>query len=323
MINARIVGAGRYLPDNIVSNDDLTKFMDTSDEWIVSRTGIQGRRISEGEDTSELATKAAFKALDKAKIKSEDVDLIIVATITPDMYTPSTACIVQKNIKAHKATAFDVSAACTGFLYALSVANAMVKTGQHKIALVIGAEVLSKVMNWKDRSTAVLFGDGAGAVIIKAEEGNCGIKSIYTMSEGDKGNSLEVGAVDVVNPFVKEQLEKKYPYITMQGGEVFKFATRAMIDALNKVLKDAGEQLENIKYVVPHQANLRIISYAAKKLNINIDKFYINLNKYGNTSGASIPIALAEVSEKLEPGDKIILVGFGGGLTYGAALIEW
>lgn len=322
MVNAKIIGTGKCVPDNIVTNDDLAQLIDTSDDWIVSRTGIKERRISEGQDTSDLATIAAIEALNQANLKSEDVDLIIVATITPDMFTPSTACIVQKNLKANRATAFDINAACTGFLYALSVANAMIKSEQYKTALVIGAEVLSKVTNWTDRGTAVLFGDGAGAVVVKAVESG-GIKSIYTLSEGDKGQNLEVGAVDVQNPFVKKELEKKYPYIAMSGGEVFKFATRVIIDALDTILKDANENIEDIKYIVPHQANFRIISYVAKKLDIEIDKFYVNLDKYGNTSGASIPIALSELATKLNPGDKIILVGFGGGLTYGATLIEW
>ena len=325
MITSEIIGTGSYLPEKIVTNDDLSKIMDTNDQWIESRSGIKERRISQGEDTSDLSVKAAMRAMEYAKLEAEDIDLIIVATVTQDMYTPSTACIVQKKIQAYNATAFDINAACSGFLYSISVANAMIKAGQHKVVLVIGAEVLSKAINWEDRATAVLFGDGAGAVIMKASE-DSGIKGVYTMSEGDKGENLEIGAKDVGNPFLDANLvETKYPYIAMNGREVFKFATRAMVTAIEKVLLETKEELCNIKCIIPHQANYRIIQYVSKKMDTPIERFYINLDKYANTSAATIPIALDEAvrAGRIKKGDKIILVGFGGGLTYGSALIKW
>ncbi|ADL53805.1 beta-ketoacyl-ACP synthase III [Clostridium cellulovorans] len=325
MITSEIIGTGSYVPEKIVSNDDLSKIMDTNDEWIQSRSGISERRVSQGEDTSDLSVKAAIKAMEAANVVATDIDLIIVATVTPDMYTPSTACIVQKKIEAYNATAFDVSAACSGFLYGVSIANSMIKTGQHKTVLVIGAEVLSKAINWEDRATAVLFGDGAGAVIMKASE-NRGVKGIYTMSEGDKGENLEIGAKEVKNPFLDEKVDNsKYNYIAMNGREVFKFATKAMVTAVEKILLETKEDLCNIKCIIPHQANYRIIQYVSKKMDIPIEHFYINLDKYANTSAATIPIALDEAVRvgRIKKGDKIILVGFGGGLTYGAALIEW
>lgn len=325
MNKVQIIGTGSYVPENVVTNEDLSKIVDTDDEWIVTRTGIKERRISTGENTSHISTKAAVKAMESANIKAKDIDLIIVATLTPDCFTPSTACIVQKNIGAINATCFDLSAACTGFIYALDVASQFIITGRYTNALVIGAETLSKVLDWKDRSTCVLFGDGAGAAVIKASNNNETI-SFYTASDGSKGDYLRSENIPVKNPFVKENYALYNDnYVHMEGREIFKFAVNAMEETINKLLQKSGESINNIKYIVPHQANLRIIDFTAKRLKIDSSKFFINLNKFGNTSAASIAIALDDLvcSKVLKPKDKVILVGFGGGLTYGGALFEW
>lgn len=323
MFKVSIVGTGSYAPEKIITNNDISKIVDTSDEWISDRTGIKERRISTGEQTSDIATKAGEEAIRKSGLKPEDLDLIIVATATPDCFVPSTACIVQKNIGAINATCFDISAACTGFIYAVSIASQFIMTGQKKRALVIGAETLSKILNWNDRNTCVLFGDGAGAVVLeKSDKG--GIISQYTGSDGTGGEHLMCGAAPLKNPYY--DLDETYrDTLSMNGREVFKFAVKVIVRSINEVLKNTDYSLEDIKYIVPHQANMKIIELASKKLKMDLSKFYINLDKYGNTSGASIPIALNEMNEKslLQKGDKIILVGFGGGLTFGAQLIEW
>lgn len=323
MKEIKILGTGRYTPERIMTNDDLSKIVDTNDEWISSRTGIKERRISEGENTSDLATNAALMALDKSGIKVEDLDLIILATSTPDALTPATAVYVQKKIGAFNAACFDISAACSGFLYALNVASQFIKTGASKAALVIGADVLSKVTDWTDRSTCVLFGDGAGAVVLVPSEEK-GIQSIFYGADGRKTDYLGISCVPVKNPYVvPEKIEDIK--LSMDGKEVFRFATKVMIEAVEKVLNDTGYSLDDIKYIVPHQANYRIIDYAARKLGVSEDKFYLNLQRYGNTSAASIPIALDEMVEKklLNKGDKIILVAFGAGFTWSVALVEW
>lgn len=325
MKEVKIKGVGSYVPSQVITNDDLSKIVDTNHQWILERTGICERRISEGEDTSSIAYKAAKVAMDKAGIKGEELDLIIVATITPDSFTPSVACILQKMIGAKNATAFDLNAACTGFIYSLEVAESLLKTGRYKNALVVGAETLSKIIDWKDRSTCVLFGDGGGAAVIGIdEEETSGIINTYSISEGEKGDALTAGANDVINPFAKEEVIKS-KYVQMNGREVFRFATGAMVDSIKKVLEGTGYNLEDIDYVVPHQANLRIIDYAAKKLGLSKEKFYVNLERVGNTSSASVPMALADMDNegKLKDGNLIVLVGFGGGLTCGATLIKW
>ena len=326
MEEVSIKAFGAYAPNRIVSNDDLSKIVETNDEWIVERTGIKERRISEGEDTSSIAVKAANQALERANLTGEDIDLIIVATVTPDKFTPSVACLVQKEIQAENAMAFDVSAACSGFIFGLQAACSMMKvTENFKNALVIGVETLSKIMNWEDRSTCVLFGDGGGAVVLSKGEGNGGIREFYSKSLGKKGDCLVVEAMPVINPFIKDKNnDTNYQKIYMNGGEVFKFATKVIVESINKILEKNSLTIEDIDYIVPHQANLRIIDYAARKLKVDSSKFYTNLERYGNTSSASIPLALNEMYEKnlLKKGHKIILVGFGGGLTYGAVLIE-
>lgn len=323
MYNVKIISTGKYIPDNIVTNDDMSKFVDTNDKWISERTGIKERRISTGENTSHMAVKAALASLEKSSINATDLDLIIVATCTPDSFVPSTACIVQDKLGATKATCFDISAACTGFIYALGVASQFIKTGQVKNALVIGAETLSKILNWKDRSTCILFADGAGAAIIERSE-EIGLISQYTGSDGTGGKALKCEALPVRNPYCKVD-DKFKDTLSMEGREVFKFAVNAMIESINKVLENTEYTLNDIDYIVPHQANIRIIEFVSKKLRVSQDKFYVNLDKYGNTSGASIPIALDEMNKKdmFKKGDNIILVGFGGGLTFGAHLIQW
>ncbi len=324
MNKVQIIGTGSYVPSNIVTNDDLSCIVDTSDEWINSRTGIRERRVSQGEDTSSMASKAALRALEKAKIKPEDIDLIIVGTATPDNFMPSTACLVQRDILATNATCFDISAACSGFVYGINIATQFIRTGSAKTALVIGAETLSKIVNWQDRNTCVLFGDGAAAAILKASDKE-GILAIYSGSDGSKGHFLVSKAVPVLNPYVAENHIEHHSNITMDGKEIFKFAVKIIIKGVEELLKKANCSMDEIKYIVPHQANSRIIEFTAKRLGVNEDKFYINLDKFGNTSAASVGIALDEMAEKklLQPGDKILLIGFGGGLTYGGAIIEW
>jgi 3-oxoacyl-[acyl-carrier-protein] synthase-3 len=325
MSNIRIVGIGAYLPSMIVTNKKISEFVETDDEWIVERTGIKERRISEKEDTSDIAVKAAKLALERSDIKVEDIDLIIVATVSPDMFIPSVACIVQNKLNADKAACFDINVACSGFLYGIEIAKSMMRSMNYKNSLIIGAEVLSKVIDWTDRETCILFGDGGGAVVLCDEkcETNGIIKS-YLKSNGRKGDALTIGAADFNNPFVKVEKDRKR-LIQMNGREVFKFATLAIVEAIYELLKETDIALDEIKYIVSHQANYRIIKSAANKLGIDEKKFYMNLDRVGNTSAASIPIALNEMYEKdlIKKGDKFILVAFGGGLTYASTLIEW
>lgn len=322
MKEVKIAGIGRYVPEKIVTNDDLSKIVDTNDEWITTRTGIKERRISEGENTSDLGTKAALNAIKDAGLSVDDIDLIIVSTSSPDALSPSTAVYIQRNIGAFKAACFDISAACSGFIYALNIGAQFIKTGQSKNALVIGAEVLSKVTDWTDRNTCVLFGDGSGAVVLTASETK-GVSSIFCGADGRKAEFLEISCVPVKNLYVKPEKIDDIR-ISMDGREVFRFASNVILEAIDKVLKDSGLTLEDIKYIVPHQANYRIIEFAAKKLGVPMEKFYVNLQKYGNTSAASIPIALDEMKKDkvVEKGDKMILVAFGAGFTWSAALVE-
>lgn len=323
MDNVVIAGVGKSIPSKVVTNDMLSQIVDTNDEWITSRTGIKQRHITTGENTSDIASKAALNALENANIDALDIDLIIVATCTPDMFTPATACIVQKNIGAKNAFAFDLSAACSGFIYGINVAKSMMKQNNIKKSLVIGAETLSKTLDWKDRSTCVLFGDGAGAAVLSLDE-NEGIIDVICNSKGAKWENLTIGARDINNPYVDEVSSINH-YLQMNGGEIFKFATVTIVKLIKEILKKNNLILDDIDYIVPHQANERIIQFAAKKLDISMDKFYINIHEYGNTSAASIPIAISEMEEKnlLKRGNKIIAVGFGAGLTSGACLIEW
>ncbi len=320
---ANIIGTGTYVPEKIVDNHMLSELVETSDEWIRARTGIKERRISTGENTSDLALKASEAALENAGMKPNDLDLIILSTLTPDYFTPATACLVQRRLGAENAAAFDVSAACSGFLYGLDVADSFIKAGKAKNILVVSSEVMSKVIDWEDRNTCVLFGDGAGAVVLKASAEH-GIINTVIGSKGDIEGNLVSKSRNLVNPFV-EIPETGENYLSMNGKEIFKFATRIMRKALKDVLDGTGIELSAVKYIVPHQANDRMFEYVAGKMKFDKEKFYVNLERFGNTSSASIPIALDEMAKKglLSKGDKLIFVGFGGGLTWGAALVEW
>lgn len=317
---ASIIGTGSALPENIITNDYLSTVVETSDEWINERTGIRARRIAKEENTSTLAALAAENAIENAAIEASEIDLIIVATLTPDSNMPSTACMVQKEIKAENAFCFDVSAACTGFVYALSSAYAYIASGMCKTALVIGAETISRTIDWTDRGTCVLFGDGAGAVVIK--EDAKGKMTFVQGSDGSKGDALVCKGRSLKNLLIDNQDE--IPYIYMDGQEVFKFAVKKVPECVEQVLIKANTDINDVKYFCLHQANKRIISSVAKRLKQPEDKFPINLDKYGNTSAASIPILLDELykSNTLKIGEKIVISGFGGGLTWGAALIE-
>lgn len=321
-----IVGMGSSVPDKIVTNDDLSKVMDTSDEWINSRTGIRERRIASKDiATSDLCTEAAKKAIEDANLDSKDIDLIIIATVTSDMAFPSTACIVQKNIGADNAAAFDISVGCSGFLYGLAIGSNFIATGAYETVLVIGSEVLSRILDWEDRSTCVLFGDGAGACVLQKCEDGKGILSYDLGSDGANGHFLTQPAGGSRMPASHETVEKRLHYVHMDGGEVFKFAVRAMEKASLSALKKANIGLENIDYLIPHQANIRIIKASAKRLKVPKDKVYVNLDKYGNMSSASIPIALDEAYHKglIKKNDIVLLVAFGAGLTWASVVLKW
>ena len=321
MITSRIVGTGSYVPEQIVTNDDLAKIVETNDEWIRTRTGIRQRRVATSEGTSDLAAKAAERAIEQAGIKPEEIDLIILATSSQDYCFPSGACEVQGRVGAVNAVCYDLSAACTGFVFALNTAQAFIQSGVYRTALVVGSEVLSKLIDWKDRSTCVLFGDGAGAVVVRADE--TGILGFQMHSDGTKGNVLTCGARSNGNFLMNQKPELSY--MTMDGQEVFKFAVKRVPEVISQLLEKTGTPIEEIRYFVLHQANYRIIESVAKRLKVGMEKFPANMEYYGNTSGASIPLLLDEMNRagKLNPGDKIILSGFGGGLTWGATLIQW
>lgn len=320
-----IVGVGCYLPENVLTNKDLEKLVDTSDEWIQTRTGIRERRkVAAEEATSDLAARAALAALQNAGIAPEEVDMIVMGTATPDMAFPSAACIVQDKIQATKAAAFDLSAGCTGFIYALNIGQQFVATGQYNTVLVIGADCISRILNWEDRNTCVLFGDGAGAVVLRqVQEG--GLLAFELGAEGAGGIHLRLPAGGSQLPATHETVDKKEHYVHMNGRDVFKFAVRAMGDSTLRVLEKAGLTIEDIDLLIPHQANTRIIDSAVKRLKIAPEKVVINLDRYGNMSNASIPVALAEEVQagRLRNGDKVVLVGFGAGLTFGSCVLEW
>lgn len=323
--NAGITGMGAGLPQRVLTNSDLEKMVDTNDEWITTRTGVKERRIASAETAaSDLATEAAVEALKMSGLKSEDLDLIIVATVTPDMPFPSTASIVQNNIGAVNAAAFDLEAACTGFIYALTIAKQFVKTGAYKNVLVIGCDVLSRITDYKDRNTCILFGDGAGAAVVSRTEEN-GLIEEFLKADGSGGKHLYLSAGGSRMPSSAETLEKRLGYTVMDGPEVFKFAVKAMPEAVNGVLEKSGVPVEEVDYLIPHQANIRIIESAARRLGLSMDKVGMSIARYGNMSSASVPVTLLEEyrNGRIKKGDKIVLVGFGAGLTYGAALIEW
>jgi 3-oxoacyl-[acyl-carrier-protein] synthase-3 len=320
-----ILGVGEYLPTKVLTNADLEKMVDTSDEWIVTRTGIKERRlVSKQEATSDIAVSAAKEALKDAKIRPQDLDLILVATITPDMQFPSTACFVQASLGAKNAACFDISAACAGFVYAISVAQQFIARGAYKNALVIGAEVLSSVTDWEDRSTCVLFGDGAGAVVL-GEVKSGGILSTYLGSDGSYTDLLMIPGGGSRNPTTGATIDKRLHYIKMQGNELFKLAVKIMAEAAQVALKKAGLGCSDIDLVIPHQANMRIIMAMAKRLGLPADKIYFNIEKYGNMSSASTATALCEAVKegRIKKGDIILLDAFGAGLVWGACVIKW
>lgn len=324
-IRAGFLGTGSCLPDRIMTNFDLEKLVDTTDEWIQTRTGIKSRHIADDQTaTSDLAYQAALKALDAANLSADQLDMIIVATITPDMSFPSTSCILQDKLGADNASAFDVSAACSGFVYATTMAKQFVESGHAKYVLVVGAETLSKITDFTDRNTCVLFGDGAGAAIIgQAETG--GILAMDLGAKGSGGKFLSQPAGGSRIPASKDSVDQRLHYIKMDGSEVFKFAVRIMAKSSKTVIEKAGWAIDDLDYLVPHQANTRIISSAGKKLKLTPDKVHVNLDKFGNTSAASVPIALDEAvrTGKINKGDKVVLVAFGGGLTWGALAVEF
>jgi len=317
----RIIGTGSCLPENIVTNDDLSKIMDTSDEWISSRTGIRARHLAKEETTAQMSAEAAKHALEEAGMKAEDLDLIIVGTLSGDHVTPSTACEVQSMIGADNAVAFDVNAACSGFMFAMNTAYAYICSGIYKNALIIGAETLSKLMDWNDRSTCVLFGDGAGAAVVRADEK--GLLKFTQGADGAKGMVLACRNRLNNNPLV--QNPTKPDYVSMDGQEVYKFAVSTVPASIRKVLQEAGLEVSDIKYFLLHQANIRIIQSVARRLGVDLNKFPTTLEQYGNISAGSVPILLDEVNKKgmLQRGDKIVLAGFGAGLTWSASVVEW
>ncbi|WP_250278318.1 beta-ketoacyl-ACP synthase III [[Clostridium] colinum] len=323
MFSSKIIGFESYLPENIITNDQLSNIVETSDEWIYTRTGISKRHISTKENTSDFAINVGKKLIEKNNISPEDIDIVIVATITPDYLTPSTACIVQGAIGAKNALAFDINVACSGFVYALSIADKFLKSGLYKNALVIGSETLSKIIDWTDRGTCVLFGDGAGGVLLTSNNDYNSILAEDLKADGMSWQAITGGKLNLNNPFTENKEENSF-YLQMNGRDVFNFATKTVPKSINQVLEKANITLDDIKYIVPHQANLRIVEVVAKKLNVNLDKFYLNLQNYGNTSAASISIALAEMSKNnlLQKGDKIIITGFGAGLTWASMLIQ-
>lgn len=333
---ARIIGTGSCLPESIVTNDDLAGIMDTSDEWIASRTGIRKRHLAKDETTAFMASEAARKALENAGIEADKVDMIIVGTITGDYITPSTACQVQGRLGAVNAVAFDINAACSGFMYALHTAYAYLQTGIYKTVLVLGAETLSKIMDWTDRSTCVLFGDGAGAAVVQAfEEGGQqasekemmgernGLLAFEQGSDGARGMVLNCRGRLNHNPLTTNPFAPSY--VSMDGQEVYKFAVSTVPVSIRRVLGKAGVEVGDIKFFILHQANLRIIQSVAKRLKADVDKFPVSLDHCGNISAASVPVLLDEMNRKgmLNRGDKIVMSGFGGGLTWASAVIEW
>jgi 3-oxoacyl-[acyl-carrier-protein] synthase-3 len=326
MYKTKIKGTGSYLPEKILTNADIEKIVQTSDEWITTRTGIQQRRIAdENTATSDLAIKAARKALENANLTPDDIDAVIVATITPDMFFPSTACFVQKELDIKNAAAFDVLAACSGFIYGLSIAKAYIETGVFKNILLIGAETLSKITDYTDRNTCILFGDGAGAMIIgRSEDEKNSILSIYMGADGHYDYLLNLPGGGSRNPMSAKMIDNRLNYMKMAGKEVFRVAVTKMSEAAEQALKDAGKSVNDLALVIPHQANIRIIEAIAKKLDFPMEKVFINIHKYGNVSAATTIIGLDEARRegKVKEGDIVELVAFGGGFTWGAAVLQ-
>ncbi|GAB4412369.1 MAG: ketoacyl-ACP synthase III [Thermodesulfovibrionales bacterium] len=326
MVRAKVISTGSYAPEKILTNFDLEKMVDTSDEWITERTGIKERRIAnEKQAASDLAYEASKAALKSAGLKAKDIDIIIVATVTGDMPVPSTACILQDKLGARRAAAFDINAACSGFIYGLSIANSLIKGKTCNRVLVIGSEILSKFTDWDDRTTCVLFGDGAGAAILEATEEDRGIISAKIHSDGSLWDLLHIPGGGSRHPVSNEMIKKRLQFVKMRGNETFKVAVRTLESLVVETLEENKIKPSQLSLLIPHQANLRIIQATAKRLNLPMERVLVNLDRYGNTSAASIPIALDEAvrTGRVRDGDYILLEAFGGGLTWAAALIKW
>ena len=326
MIRARIISTGSYVPPRVLTNAELEKMVDTSDEWILSRSGIRERRIVERDvATSDLATQAALKALEMAGLSAEDLDFIITGTNSPDMFFPCTSCVLQAKIGAKKAAGFDILAGCTSFIHTLSLADKFIKENPKRKVMVVGAEIMSKITDWKDRGTCVLFGDGAGAVILTGEEGDRGILSTHLHSDGSLGELLYMPGGGSANPPTHETIDRNLHCIKMAGNQLFKVAVRALAEVSQEALDFNGLKSRDIDFMIPHQANTRIIEAAAKLVNFPMDKVYLNIERFGNTSSATIPIALDEMnrSGKLKAGNLILMCSFGTGVTWGGAMIRW
>jgi 3-oxoacyl-[acyl-carrier-protein] synthase-3 len=321
-----IIGTGSYVPERILTNADLERMVDTSDAWITSRTGIKERRIAaDGEHTSDLAAKAAQAAIENAGISALDIDLILVATVTPDMFFPSTACFVQSKIGAKNAACFDVSAACSGFLYAVEIAQQFITSHTYNTILVIGADKLSSIVDWKDRNTCVLFGDGAGAAVLRHRGGGHGVIATHMGSNGDLADILYIPGGGCRFPICSENVDQRLNAIKMNGKETYKQAVIAMLTAAQSVLGQSGLKAEDLACIIPHQANLRIIEAIADRMKVPMERFVVNLDKFGNTSAAAVAIALDEASRtgRMKVGDYVLLVVFGGGLTWASSVIQW
>lgn len=324
--NAGIIGTGMALPEKVLTNHDLEKFLDTSDEWITTRTGIRQRTIAgNGENNSGFASAAARMALTNAGIGADDIDILIVATVSGDMPLPATACLVQSELGAENAAAFDISAACSGFIYGLTIAQSYIKTGIASNVLLVGSELLSRWVNWEDRTTAVLFADGAGAAVISRVPEGRGILSANIRSDGNFANVLNIPGGGTREPFSKEVLAEKRCFITMRGNELFKVAVRSMAESSKQALKDAGYSADELKLVIPHQANQRITDGVAQRLGVESERVYANIDRIGNSSSATIPIGLHECVSNgdIVEGDLILLTAFGGGTTWGSVIMRW
>ncbi len=321
-----IIGTGSYVPEKVLTNADLEKLVDTTDEWIVTRTGIRERRIAaEGEHTSDLASKAALKAIEQAGIVPDEIDLIVVATATPDTFFPSTACWVQRKIGASNAACFDVSAACSGFVFALEVAQQFITSHTYNTVLVIGADKLTSIVDWTDRNTCVLFGDGAGAAILRNRAGSHGVVSTYMGSDGAFTDILQMPGGGSKIPVTKENFDQRLNTIKMSGKEVYKQAVNAMFKASETALQQSNLKIDDLACIIPHQANMRIIEAIATRMNLPLDRFLVNLDRYGNTSAAAVAIALDEANRtgRMQIGDYVLLIVFGGGLTWASSVIQW
>ncbi len=324
---AKITSVSHYLPERRVTNKDLERIVDTSDEWIVERTGIRERRIADkGQATSDLGAAAAKRLLEKRGIDAAEVDLIIVATVTPDMFFPSSACLVQTKIGAKNAWGFDLSGACSGFVYALATAMQFIASGAHNKVMVIGADVMTSIIDFQDRATCVLFGDGAGAVLVEpAEDGECGIIDFILRSDGGGGQFLYMPGGGSLNPASSETVEKKMHYVHQDGRNVFKFAVRGMVEVSNEILAKHRLSAKDLRLYIPHQANLRIIKAAVEKMGLEESQVAINIDRYANTTAGTIPICLSEAvdSKTIQPRDLILIASFGAGFTWGSLLLRW